>query len=151
MADFETISGPDFGRMLQGFGINLLVRDVVRSSEFLAQVLEFDILRQSADFAILRHRDMLCQLHADHTYSKNPLPSLLPENGARGAGAELRIYNIDPDLAAEQAGRNGHVILQAATNKPHGLRECYLLDPDGYCWVPSRRLTDAEVVAVKAD
>ena len=25
-----------------------------------------------------------------------------------------------------------------ATDKPHGLREAYILDPDGYCWVPGR-------------
>ena len=40
------------------------------------------------------------------------------------------------------------MILQPPTNKPHGLREAYILDPDGYCWVPSRPLTDAEVEAV---
>jgi hypothetical protein len=30
--------------------------------------------------------------------------------------------------------------LAASEDKPHGLRECYLLDPEGYVWVPGRPL-----------
>lgn len=135
--DYETISADDFGRKLSGFGINLLVRDVPTNTEFLRQVLQFDVLRQSADYAILRHDQMLLQLHADHTYSNNPLPSLLPENGPRGAGIELRLYDVDPDQAEARAMATGYVVLQPTADKPHGLRECFLLDPDGYCWVPS--------------
>ena len=33
----------------------------------------------------------------------NPLPSLLPENGARGAGVEIRLYNSNPDVAEKLA------------------------------------------------
>jgi hypothetical protein len=32
-------------------------------------------------------------------------------------------------------------VLQAPADKPHGLREAYILDPDGYCWVPGRPKT----------
>jgi len=135
--DYEEISADDFGRLLHGFGINLLVRDVPRCCEFLRRVLEFEVLRESPDFAILRHRDQLYQLHADTTYGQNPLPSLLPESGPRGGGAELRLYHVDPDRAEARARELGAVVLQVSTDKPHGLRECYLLDPDGYCWVPS--------------
>ena len=90
------------------------------------------------------------QLHADHTYHANPLADLLPEAGPRGAGAELRLFDVDPDSAAARVEGAGGMILQPPTNKPHGLREAYILDPDGYCWVPSRPLTDAEVEAVAA-
>ena len=31
----------------------------------------------------------------------------------------------------------GHHVLAEAADKPHGLRESYILDPDGYCWVPA--------------
>ena len=44
------------------------------------------------------------------------------------------------DLAAARAEAAGGTILQPPTDKPHGLREAYLLDPDGYVWVPSRPL-----------
>jgi hypothetical protein len=86
------------------------------------------------------------QLHADHTYHANPLPSLLPENGARGGGVEIRLYGSDPDAAVRAADTVAEAsILQPVTNKPHGLREAYILDANGYCWVPSRPLTDAEI------
>lgn len=135
--NYEEIDAPAFGRSLAGFGINLLSANVPRSTDFLARVLEFEVLRQSRDFAILRHRDTIYQLHADHTYADNPLPSLVPEAGPRGGGVELRIYHMDPDAAEARARDAGTMVLQGATDKPHGLRECYLLDPDGYCWVPS--------------
>jgi catechol 2,3-dioxygenase-like lactoylglutathione lyase family enzyme len=133
----EAISAEDFGRSLSGFGINLLVSDVKRTCEFLRTVLEFSTPRESKDYAILLHRGVTYQLHADQTYSDNPLPSLLPENGPRGGGAEFRLYGVDPDQAQARAEAAGYMVLQASADKPHGLRECFLLDPDGYCWVPS--------------
>lgn len=128
------------GHMLEGFGINLLVTNVADSVQFLESVFGFKILNASADFALLQHRGQYYQLHADHTYSQNPLPSLVPELGARGGGAELRLYEVDPDLAQQLAEQGDYTVLQSTSDKPHGLRECFLLDPDGYCWVPSTRI-----------
>ena len=62
--DYSEIDAESFGKTLDGFGINLLVSDVPRCCGFLREVLEFEVLRESADFAILRHRDILYQLHA---------------------------------------------------------------------------------------
>lgn len=135
--NYAEVDADVFGRQLTGFGVNLLVADVARSCVFLRDVLAFEILRQSADYAILRHRDVLYQLHADTTYTENPLPSLLPESGPRGGGVELRLYQVDPDAAESRARKAGATVMQSSRDKPHGLRECYLLDPDGYCWVPS--------------
>jgi len=79
-------------------------------------------------------------LHHDRTYRSHPLVGIAQGAEGRGAGAELRLYGRDPD-AAEAAARaveatlGGHVLAGAA-DKPHGLREAYILDPDGYCWVP---------------
>ncbi len=152
--NYQEVSAEDFGRSLRGFGVNLLVKDTAQTIVFLELVFGFQAVRQSADYAIMRLPELpnageppahfLVQLHADHTYSSNPLPSLLPESGARGGGAELRLYDIDPDIAEEQAKANGYMVLQNTTDKPHGLRECFILDPDGYCWVPSRALVEVE-------
>ena len=78
---------------------------------------------------------LIIQLHADSNYHAKPLPSLLPEAGARGAGAEFRLFGIDPDVAAARAKTVGWHILQAPANKPHGLRETFLLNLEEYCWV----------------
>lgn len=69
--------------------------------------------------------------------SSHPLLDLLPENPPRGASCEIRLYHCDPDQAADKAEHAGGMVLQPPTDKPHGLRECYILCPDGYAWVPS--------------
>ncbi|MAY48200.1 MAG: glyoxalase [Rhodobacteraceae bacterium] len=138
--DYDSVEAPDFGRSLTGIGLNLLVRDVPGRCDFLVQVFGMCAYQVSADFAILRYGDTVFQLHADGTYHANPLLSLLPETPPRGAGIELRLYDTDPDAAVARAKALGAVILQGPTDKPHGLREAYVLDDDGYAWVPSRRL-----------
>ena len=145
--DLETVKAEDFGRSLGGLGVNILVRDVPATAAFLVGVFDMTAHRLSADFAIIRYGEDAFQLHADGTYHEHPLPSLLPEAGARGAGIELRLYDSDPDAAAARAAEAGHTILQPPTDKPHGLRECVILCRDGYAWLPSRRLTDAEAAA----
>ncbi|WP_371055334.1 VOC family protein [Rhodosalinus sp. K401] len=142
--DFETVSPDVFGRSLRGLGLNLLVRDVARSAAFLRHVFGIATHRESADFAIAAYGAQLFQLHADATYGSHPLPGLLPEAGARGAGLEIRLYDTDPDIAAARAEAAGGVVLQPATDKPHGLREACILDPDGYAWVPSRPIHPAK-------
>lgn len=141
--DFETVSAGDFGRSLTGIGLNLVVRDVEASARFLAEVFGMGVHRLSKDFAILTYGGDVMQLHSDGTFGGHPLLGLLPKAGARGAGAELRLYETDPDEAALLAEAAGGHVLQAPADKPHGLRECVILDPDGYAWVPSRALQQA--------
>jgi len=148
--DYQTVGAVDFGRSLQGIGLNILVRDVPGLCKFLHDVFEVRVHRQSADFAIVSYQSQVFQLHADHTYHSHPLPSLLPENGARGAGIEIRLYNTDPDHAATLAEQHAHesTLLEAPANKPHGLRECIILCENGFAWAPSRALSDSESESV---
>lgn len=139
-------SGEEYGRSLKGFGINLLVRDVSRTVAFLRDILLAEIATADKDFAVLRHRvngQALAEwmLHADGTYHSNPLLGLIPADQPRGAGVELRLYHLDPDAAVVRAKANGYVVLAEAADKPHGMREAYILDPDGYCWVVSLPLS----------
>ena len=55
---------------------------------------------------------------------------------ARGAGLEIRLYGLDPDACEARARAAGGIVLAGALDKPHGLREAYLVDPDGYVWAP---------------
>ena len=134
------MAADEYGRSLRGLGVNLLVRDIARSVAFAQEVLLARLVYADADFAVLRHETDRAgaewMLHADHTYSSHPLLGLTGDNAIRGAGCELRLYDLDPDAAAKRAAARGDTILQDATDKPHGLRECYIADPDGYVWVP---------------
>ena len=138
----QHMDAAEVGRALRGFGLNLLCRQVIPLAESIASVLEMRVIRANDDYAIIAGpqvaKSLIIQLHADATYHANPLPSLLPEPGAgaRGAGAEFLLFDMDPDAAARRAEVAGWYILQPPTDKPHGLRECYLLDLEGYCWVP---------------
>ena len=139
--DYETVKAEEFGASLRGIGLNILVRDVPREVAFLTEVFGMTAYQPTADFAIMRYGSQVFQVHADHTYHSHPLPGLLPEAGARGAGAEFHLYDTDPDDAAVRAeAHEGAHILQPPTDKPHGLREVYILDADGYAWVASRAL-----------
>ncbi len=138
--DYDTVSAEAFGASLSGIGLNLLVRDVAAQVAFLTEIFEMAAHQPTADFAIMRYHDQVMQLHSDGTYHSNPLLGLLPEAGARGAGAEIRLYQTDPDQAAMRAEKVGAHILQPLTDKPHGLREVYILCENGYAWVASRPL-----------
>ena len=63
---------------------------------------------------------------------------MLPENPPRGGGIEIRLYDTDPEDAVARVEVFGGTILQEPTDKPHGLREAYILCENGYAWVPSR-------------
>ncbi len=130
-----------YGRSLRGMGVNLLVREVARSVAFVTEVLALDLVYADADFAVLRYgnregggQDVI--LHADHSYAEHPLLALTGDGALRGAGVELRLYGIDPNAAEARARTRGDAVFAATQDKPHGLRECYLADPDGYIWVP---------------
>ncbi|MFN3208788.1 MAG: VOC family protein [Roseovarius sp.] len=140
--DFETVRPEAFGASLRGVGLNLLVRDVRRQVAFLERVFGMTGHRVSADFAIMAYGGQVFQLHSDGTYAANPLLGLLPEAPPRGAGIEIRLYDTDPDAAADRAGAAGGHVLQPPTDKPHGLRETYILCENGYAWVASRGLAD---------
>ena len=136
MMDLETVEAADLGRSLRGIALNLLCRDVRAMAAFLRDVFRVEIHRLSADFAIIRHGDMLLQLHSDATFRAHPLLGLLPEAPPRGAGVQIYLLGVDPDAAVARA--NPGQVLEAPTDKPHGLREATIISPDGYAFSPAR-------------
>lgn len=136
--EYDSVDADSFGRSLRGIGLNLLVRDVKAQCAFLETVFGLRTHQVTQDFAIVTYGDQVFQLHSDGTYHSNPLLSLVPEHPPRGAGLEIRLYDSDPDVAAARAEAAGGTVLQVPTDKPHGLREAYILCENGYAWVPSR-------------
>lgn len=126
----------DYAHGLRGLTLNLLVREIERARTFQLEVLGADEVYADEDIGVYRFREAEWMLHADHTYDGHPLHGTLAETPVRGIGAELRLHGRDPDDAEAAAHRLGFVVLQGTMDKPHGLRECYLVDADGYLWVP---------------
>ena len=131
------MTAPELGRSLRpGLGVNLLVKDMARAVKFAEEVLWATVTYWDDDFAAVRAHGSEWMLHADHTYDTNPLSGIVKGSEARGAGVELRLYGLDPDQAEARARAGGFTVLAGAMDKPHGLRECILIDDDGYVWIP---------------
>jgi catechol 2,3-dioxygenase-like lactoylglutathione lyase family enzyme len=126
-----------FGRAIPpGLGINLLVRSVADAVAFQTTVLGARADYVEEHFAVLCAVGSRWLLHADWSYRRHALRGAVEGVLARGAGVELRLYGLDPDAAEARARRAGATVLDGATDREHGLREAYLVDPDGYVWVP---------------
>ena len=130
------IPAPEYGRSLKNLTLNLLVRKIEVSVDFQTKVLGADVVYSDPDIAVLQACGSEWMLHADHTYLENPMYDLTSPVDERGIGVEIRLHGCDPDRAAERARQFGYQVFAEAADKPHGLRECYLRDPDGYMWVP---------------
>lgn len=130
----------EYGRGLRGLGFNLLVSDVGRAVAFATEVLGATSFYDDEDFAAMRLGGGEFMFHADHTYANNVLAGVVKDVVGRGAGVELRVYGADPDAAEARARAGGWTVLSGSIDKPHGLRECVILDEEGYAWVPSAPL-----------
>ena len=126
----------DYSRTLSGLTINLLVKDIEASLVFQRKVLNAEVIYSDPDFAALRGYGSQWCLHADHTYQDHKMMGAVADLDVRGRGVELRLHGCDPDRAEAAARQHEFIVLDGATDKPHGLREVYLVDPDGYVWVP---------------
>ena len=59
-----------------------------------------------------------------------------PQSWRAASGSSCACTAATPDAAEHRAGNLGYTVFASAMDKPHGLRETYLLDKDGYLWVP---------------
>lgn len=134
------MSGADYGRSLTGLGFNLIVSDLEKAIHFCQQVIQADVFFQTDVFAAMKLAGQDFMLHINDSYRGNELHATLTSNAPRGVGIELRCYTVDPDAAETRARALGYTVLAGSLDKPHGLRECMILDDDGFVWIPSKHL-----------
>ena len=130
----------DYSRELSGLTVNLLVNNISKATQFSADVIEAKIIYEDIDFAAIEGFGSKWCFHADHTYDKHPLPSFINKKQKRGNGIELRLLGCNPDQAEMRAKKYGFKVISKSQDKPHGLRECYIIDSAGYCWVPCEKI-----------
>lgn len=136
------VPAPEYGRALPRLTVNLLVHDVSRAAAFLHVVLEAEVRHRDVDFAAVRVGGHDLMLHADHAYDRHPWARELAGGRRRGLGAELRVFGLDADAAAARARAFGAPVLGGPEDKPHGWRETWIEDPDGYVWAVGHPIGD---------
>jgi catechol 2,3-dioxygenase-like lactoylglutathione lyase family enzyme len=132
------VSAGDYGRSLRGLGFNLIVRDLERALHFATEVLGATVFFRTDAFAAMKLHGNDFMFHVNDTYRGNELHGTLTTDAPRGVGVELRCYHVDPDAAEAMARQLGYTILAGTMDKPHGLRECMIVDSDGFVWIPSK-------------
>ena len=130
-------SASEYSRDLSGLTVNLLVEDINLSIHFLKKIIEAKIVCQDPDFAAIEGFGSRWCLHSYHTYESHPYMNVIKNSNPKGLGIELRVIGCDPDRAEEKARKENYIILSTSSDKAHGMRECYILDDNGFCWVPS--------------
>ena len=134
------MSGADYGRSLTGLGFNLIVNDLERAIHFAVQVIQAEVFFRAPVFAAMTLSGQHFMFHINDSYRGNELHASLTSDAPRGVGIELRCYHTDPDAAEARARAAGYTVLAGSLDKPHGLRECMIMDDDGFVWIPSRHV-----------
>ena len=120
-----------------GLWLNLLVRSIEDAIDFEESVLGARTVYKDPAFAIMTFGESFWMLHSETTYSDHPIAAVLGRGPFKGAGCEIRLQGCDPDTAETRANAKNYQVLAVSADKPHWLRETFLLDSDGYVWVPS--------------
>ena len=133
----------ELGKNLAGFGVNLMCPEPSIYAPSIARVFSLNLIRVDEFYALLTWDDNanfgnLVQVHSDFSYKKIPYYKYFEDSRLRGLGAELRLFNVSPDKSVEQASiEQGWQVIESPNDKKHGLREAFLMDNVGFCWVPS--------------
>lgn len=130
----------DYALSLRALTVNLLVSNIDVTTRFQQDVLQARIVYADPDIAVVTGYGAQWMFHADHTYAGHALQTWLAPVSRRGAGVELRLHGCDPDMATAAARKYGYRILAEPIDAGHGLREAFLCDPNGYVWVPDKRI-----------
>jgi lactoylglutathione lyase len=117
------------------FRIELFVDDLDAAVRFYEGALGFRMTRREADYASLERGDAVLGLGA---VAKLPADGEGPGftrarlAGVRGAGVEIVLEVPDVDAALKAAQRAGVRVVEPLRERPWGLRDFRVVDPDGY-------------------
>jgi catechol 2,3-dioxygenase-like lactoylglutathione lyase family enzyme len=117
------------------FRIELFVNDVDASIRFYQRALGFRVVRREADYASLELGDAvlgLAPIMKLPACGEGPGFTRARLAGVRGAGVEIVLEVSDVDTAAEAAVEAGYRLVEPLRERPWGLRDFRVVDPDGY-------------------
>ena len=110
-------SASDYSKELSGLTVNLLVNNISKSTEFVTNVIEANIIYEDIGFAVIEGFGSKWCFHADLTYDKHPLKGFIIIKNKRGKVIELRLLGCNPDKAEMRAIKyEFKVIIKKNTN-----------------------------------
>lgn len=105
------------------------VPDVEDAVRFYVDKLDFRVLRQDPDFAMVNLGRDVHILIAAESLAGDELPS---GDAIRGAGVNVRIMVDDVDAIYERCKAEGVRIVWEIADKDYGLRDFIMADPNGF-------------------
>jgi len=117
------------------FRIELFVDDIDASIRFYERALGFRLVRREADYASLERAGAVLGLGSIAKLPADaPGPGFTRARlaGVRGAGVEIVLEVDDVDAALEAVQRAGYRPVEPLRDRPWGLRDFRVADPDGY-------------------
>jgi len=110
-------SASDYSKELSGLTVNLLVNNISKSTEFVTNVIEANIIYEDIDFAAIEGFGSKWCFHADHTYDKHPLKGFIIIKNKRGKVIQLRLLGCNSDKTEMRAIKyEFKVIIKKNTN-----------------------------------
>ena len=113
--------------------LELFVADMESAIRFYREVLGFALLRREPDYASLRCGDVV--------FGLGPIAKLPVAGGyftrsrlaqGRGLGVEIVLEVDDVAAAYDRVQERGHPMLEPLRDRPWGLTDFRIADPDGY-------------------
>ena len=117
------------------FRIELFVDDLDEAIRFYEAALGFRLTRREPEYASLElggavlGLGSIMKLPAD---GEGPGFTRATLAGVRGAGVEIVLEVPDLDAALHAVERAGHHVVEPLRDRPWGLRDFRITDPDGY-------------------
>ena len=113
--------------------LELFVADMDRAARFYRDVLGFALLRREPDYASLGRGNVVLGLgpvaklpETDGYFTRSRLAQ------GRGLGVEIVLEVDDVGAAYDRVSESGHPVLEPLRERPWGLTDFRIADPDGY-------------------
>jgi catechol 2,3-dioxygenase-like lactoylglutathione lyase family enzyme len=106
------------------------VFDLPISLAFYQNILEFELLERTDDWAMLQHGDATLMLNTAYESHERPDE---PDPARQALHQDTTLYFgcLDPDAAFRELAAKG-LKLDPPKTAPYGMRQLYFHDPDGY-------------------